>query len=411
MTTGHGEGDAATSRRVLRSELDGSAACRALVDAFIEARLLVTDRADDGQAVVGIAHEALLRHWPRVQQWLAEDREFLRIRDRVADQVANWRKEGQRPDLLLPEGKPLSDAREMLARRRADLRPELVEFVEQSSSRASRGRRRRMQAIGGAAGLILALVSGWGGFAWFQNGKLQKQISLTINTVANLSEVPQRLQALDDKHSVLVLAAIDRAVEGTLRQAPDVPETKGARAVNRYLKAEMLRRQEKLDEALREVQEAIDLGTELIKSKLDTTDQTRNEGGLATFYLAKGKILDDLTYQKSDDRYKRDALAAYEQCRQYAELAPNDPQSQTAILASYFRSVQLHKEKIEGSPDTPESRRELQETLAMAKKAWDLARERANREPNDQARSDVAKCDEILRQVQGLQQGSGSDKG
>ena len=37
-----------------------------LVDAFVEARLLVTDRGPAGEAMVEVAHEALLREWPRL---------------------------------------------------------------------------------------------------------------------------------------------------------------------------------------------------------------------------------------------------------------------------------------------------------------------------------------------------------
>ena len=54
------------------------------MDAFVQARLLVTDRTDDGQALVRVAHEALLRRWPRLQAWLKDDRGFLQTRERVA---------------------------------------------------------------------------------------------------------------------------------------------------------------------------------------------------------------------------------------------------------------------------------------------------------------------------------------
>ena len=57
---------------------------RRLLDVLIEARLLMTDRDDRMQPVVGIAHEALLTHWPRLKDLLEKDREFLRARTRVA---------------------------------------------------------------------------------------------------------------------------------------------------------------------------------------------------------------------------------------------------------------------------------------------------------------------------------------
>ena len=92
----------------------------------------MTDRADDGQAVVGLAHEALLQRWPRLKEILEKDREFLRTRARVADAAARWRQEGKAADFLLSAGKPLAEAQDMLAKRRADLDAEVVEHIEAS---------------------------------------------------------------------------------------------------------------------------------------------------------------------------------------------------------------------------------------------------------------------------------------
>ena len=95
--------------------------------------MLVTDKADDGTAVVRVAHEALLDHWPRLQAWLEDDREFLRARARVAAAAARWRQEGETPDLLLPEGKPLAEA-EALLDRREELDAEVVKIIEDSAT-------------------------------------------------------------------------------------------------------------------------------------------------------------------------------------------------------------------------------------------------------------------------------------
>ena len=50
------------------------------------ARRLVT--AGDGTAEV--AHEALLREWPRLRGWLEEDRDGRRIHHRVAAAATEW---------------------------------------------------------------------------------------------------------------------------------------------------------------------------------------------------------------------------------------------------------------------------------------------------------------------------------
>ena len=73
------------ARRAPLSSVASSETRRQLVEAFIAARLLVRRGRNRRvhESVVRVAHEALLRHWPRVQQWLVEDMEFLRARGRV----------------------------------------------------------------------------------------------------------------------------------------------------------------------------------------------------------------------------------------------------------------------------------------------------------------------------------------
>ncbi|MCZ6846770.1 MAG: AAA family ATPase [Alphaproteobacteria bacterium] len=106
----------------------------ALLDAFVDARLLVTDQAGDGTAVVRIAHEALLEHWPRVKKWLEDDREFLQTRARVSAAAGRWDEENRSADFLLAEGKPLTEAEDILTRRRDDLDDQAIAFVEASVS-------------------------------------------------------------------------------------------------------------------------------------------------------------------------------------------------------------------------------------------------------------------------------------
>ena len=80
VTIRPGETNAVTGVRVALAGLAGSPARKALIDALVAARLLVTDRGRDGAAVVGLAHESLLEHWPRLKRLLAQDKEFLLVR-------------------------------------------------------------------------------------------------------------------------------------------------------------------------------------------------------------------------------------------------------------------------------------------------------------------------------------------
>lgn len=103
-----------TSQRAPWSALRNEAA-RQAVTALVEARLFVSDLAvgdlAGGAPVFGIAHEALLRRWPRIVDWIAAHRDALRARARLAQQALRWNAERRATDLLIPRGKPLDEAR------------------------------------------------------------------------------------------------------------------------------------------------------------------------------------------------------------------------------------------------------------------------------------------------------------
>ncbi|MET9530970.1 hypothetical protein ABZY02_10400 [Streptomyces sp. NPDC006649] len=88
---------------------DTGAAERALGE-LAEARLLVLD-----EDTVRISHDALLRSWPLLRQWVADDREWLRVRQQIATDAAAWRRAGDDPSLLY-RGARLAGAREAAAR-------------------------------------------------------------------------------------------------------------------------------------------------------------------------------------------------------------------------------------------------------------------------------------------------------
>jgi eukaryotic-like serine/threonine-protein kinase len=56
-----------------------------------------------------VTHEALLWHWPRVKEWIEQNRENLRIHSRINAAAERWIRENRSADLLLPPGKPLDE--------------------------------------------------------------------------------------------------------------------------------------------------------------------------------------------------------------------------------------------------------------------------------------------------------------
>jgi hypothetical protein len=90
-----GEGTEDTRRRAVLSELytrvDEKETVEQVVKTLADARLLVTN--EDQQ--VDVAHEALIRSWPRLRQWIEEDRSALRTHLRIAEATRDWQTNGE----------------------------------------------------------------------------------------------------------------------------------------------------------------------------------------------------------------------------------------------------------------------------------------------------------------------------
>ncbi len=105
--------EAATARPAPRREIAATPAQTALVDALVDARLLVSDEGTEGAPMVRFAHEALLSQWPLAREIIAANREFLATRARVGADARRWLAEDKNPDLLLPPGKRLAEAEDV----------------------------------------------------------------------------------------------------------------------------------------------------------------------------------------------------------------------------------------------------------------------------------------------------------
>jgi WD40 repeat protein len=92
-----------TRRRVQRSELEALPGdLPAIIDAYGAARLLTFDRDPLSRAPTAeIAHEALLREWPRLKEWIIASREDLGQHRRLAAAAADWSAAGRNSSFLL----------------------------------------------------------------------------------------------------------------------------------------------------------------------------------------------------------------------------------------------------------------------------------------------------------------------
>ena len=127
----------ATRRRADLNQMTEEAATKTLVDALIEARLLVTSRGGDNAAQVEVAHEAIFTHWPRLKEWIEVRRDDLRLLRQVRLAAAEWDKNGRAAHYLWPHERLLPVA-QMVVRMRPALSSTEQEFIRPESDRLSR---------------------------------------------------------------------------------------------------------------------------------------------------------------------------------------------------------------------------------------------------------------------------------
>jgi transcriptional regulator with XRE-family HTH domain len=93
-----------TRRRIMRSELvlstvKESVMMEEVLHAFTTARLLTTDTVS-GVATVEVSHEAVIREWTRLAEWLDGAREDVHHQQTVSDDAFEWEQHGKPQDRL-----------------------------------------------------------------------------------------------------------------------------------------------------------------------------------------------------------------------------------------------------------------------------------------------------------------------
>jgi WD40 repeat protein len=223
------EGDAEpTSRRIHQSVLGPDE--QAVADAFVEARLLTSSVDADGQRVVGVAHEALLRQWRPLREAIEASRASLRMRSDLERLASDW-DQGGRDDSYLPGGARLSAFEEWAADHGGDVEPLERQFIEACETLASRqlaAARRSNRRLRALALSLLVLVLAIGLVASIairasQNANRQRDIAVSRQLIAesrDLSEADPataRLKSLaawridpsdDARHAMLAAASL-----------------------------------------------------------------------------------------------------------------------------------------------------------------------------------------------------------
>ncbi|MFK2889722.1 winged helix-turn-helix domain-containing protein [Dyella flagellata] len=137
---------------ILQNEAEHS-----LVNALVEQRLFVSLIADE-QPVFGVAHEALLRQWPRVAEWITAHRQALRLRSRIEALSRQWLGDNRHVHRLLPRGRQLEEARDLVNQATIPLSEDVRTFIAASVRRMKHAERLRLVAI--ACFALLGLLAG-----------------------------------------------------------------------------------------------------------------------------------------------------------------------------------------------------------------------------------------------------------
>jgi len=113
-----GEGTEDTRRLAHRQEL--SEEDWILAQQLADARLVVTGRTPDGTETVEVVHEALIRGWGRLLEWMNSERAFRGWQERLRIALRQW-ENSTRDEGALLRGAPLAEAKEWLDLKYGDL--------------------------------------------------------------------------------------------------------------------------------------------------------------------------------------------------------------------------------------------------------------------------------------------------
>ena len=165
---------------------DQKAGAKGFVDLFVEKRLLVADTDPQGEVTVRVTHEALLREWQRVKEWLTENREFLRMRDRLDSSLKLWLSRGKQTDDLLEPGLHLAEGEKLVKDFGPSLSREQTDYI--SASIAERDRRKhaheRIRYAVMTAISVLAVVAG---FQWFRAERQRQSATQALKSEAQVT--------------------------------------------------------------------------------------------------------------------------------------------------------------------------------------------------------------------------------
>jgi hypothetical protein len=204
---------------------------KSFVDSMVEEGLFASETDFRQQTVISVAHPALFRKWPRVREWLIEDQEVLRMRDRVEGCLKLWLMQGRETHDLLSPGLSLADGETLLNHFRSSLSKLQIDYIQKSLAEQKRSRRTGYLLL---LPVLIALLSLGAilGVRWYNNeslraralelGKLERK--LVELSKGDLSGNQTQLKEAEEKtrlaqHDAEISAAQRSAVQAELAKA------------------------------------------------------------------------------------------------------------------------------------------------------------------------------------------------
>lgn len=186
-------------RRLSAAELDtmGDARIGAVVEKLTAGRLLTRD-----EGTVEVAHEALIREWPRLREWIEADAAGRQVRLHLIGAARVW-DAGGREEGDLYRGARLITALEWAGDRQTELNATERDFLDASRTTAEHAARRQrrtnriLRGLLAGAGVLLVAAIGAGGIAWVQarenaeNATMAQVRELSLSALALSSEDPE----------------------------------------------------------------------------------------------------------------------------------------------------------------------------------------------------------------------------
>ena len=115
-----------TRRRLTWHEVGADAQTSEVIEALASDRLLTVDERG-----VELVHETLIHSWPRLREWIDENRDDLRMQQRVTRAATEWEAQQRDPDLLY-RGAPLAGVLDWRSHADVGLSDAATAFVDTS---------------------------------------------------------------------------------------------------------------------------------------------------------------------------------------------------------------------------------------------------------------------------------------